>query len=54
MGYLIRTMTADVAEAREILKFALEVQDGMGLSKRPTEDRYGNAFGNAQWYASFG
>jgi hypothetical protein len=38
MGYLIRTMTADVAEAREILKFALEVQDGMGLSKRPTEE----------------
>lgn len=38
MGYLIRTMTADVAEAREILKFALEVQSDMGLSKRPREE----------------
>ena len=38
MGYLIRTMTADVAEAREILKFALEVQDSMGISKRRPEE----------------
>jgi hypothetical protein len=38
MGYLIRTMTADVAEAREILKFALEVQNEMGISKRRSEE----------------
>lgn len=38
MGYLIRTMTADVAEAREILKFALEVQGEMGISKRRPEE----------------
>lgn len=38
MGYLIRTMTADVAEAREILKFALEVQDSMGIGKRRPDE----------------
>jgi hypothetical protein len=38
MGYLIRTMTADVAEAREILKFALEVQGEMGISKRRPDE----------------
>ena len=38
MGYMIRTLTTDVAGAREILKFALEVQDGMGLSKRQPDE----------------
>ena len=38
MGYLIRTLTSDVAEAREILKFAFEVDREMGISKRPTEE----------------
>ena len=38
MGYLIRTLTSDVAEAREILKFAFEVDREMGISKRPSEE----------------
>ena len=38
MGYLIRTLTSDVAEAREILKFAFEVEGELGLGKRPTEE----------------
>jgi len=38
MGYLIRTLTSDVAEAREILKFAFEVEGEMGIGKRPTEE----------------
>jgi hypothetical protein len=38
MGYLIRTLTSDVAEAREILKFAFEVDREMGISKRPPEE----------------
>lgn len=38
MGYLIRTLTSDVAEAREILKFAFEVEGEMGLGKRPPDE----------------
>jgi hypothetical protein len=34
-GFLIKSLTSDVAEAREILKFMFEVQQETGMGKRP-------------------